>query len=398
MADPTSRASGVSEVLAQAREIIRLTEQTLGTDGTCPPLSGADIRSADVALSTARRALAHRLDLAHAAPEHQPDRQVAALLMRAEHTQLAIKDALLAAQHDEVECAQRALHRLRSSVSAAALAERIPAEVYQMGFTRVLFSHVRHGTWLAFSAFAGDDRELAFAMVEAGSTNPRRLVGPLLETEMVRRGQPILVRNPQTDPRVHTELIAVTKSVSYVAAPVFCWGRPIGLVHADRYGDEYGVQDFDREALGIFAEGLGVAFERNVMIERLQAMRHAATEHLRLADALADDFTLDVMDLAGAPTDSTEVLLNQDVGDPTGARGRRPLAFGDLTSRESEVLHALATGKTNAQIATALFVTEGTVKSHVKHVLRKLGATNRTEAVAKYHRAQSAPLPFSAQA
>jgi DNA-binding NarL/FixJ family response regulator len=45
----------------------------------------------------------------------------------------------------------------------------------------------------------------------------------------------------------------------------------------------------------------------------------------------------------------------------------------------------LASGKTNAQIATVLFVTEGTVKSHVKHILRKLGATNRTEAVARFH-------------
>ena len=57
-----------------------------------------------------------------------------------------------------------------------------------------------------------------------------------------------------------------------------------------------------------------------------------------------------------------------------------------LTRREWDVLHGLATGKTNAQIAVSLFVAEGTVKTHVKHVLRKLGAANRTEAVAKYHR------------
>jgi DNA-binding NarL/FixJ family response regulator len=55
------------------------------------------------------------------------------------------------------------------------------------------------------------------------------------------------------------------------------------------------------------------------------------------------------------------------------------------------VLRNLASGKTNAQIATGLFVSEGTVKSHVKHILRKLGATNRTEAVARYHRLALAP-------
>ncbi len=49
----------------------------------------------------------------------------------------------------------------------------------------------------------------------------------------------------------------------------------------------------------MFAEGLGVAFERNLMMDRLQAMRRAADEHLRAATALADDFTLDVMERAG---------------------------------------------------------------------------------------------------
>jgi DNA-binding NarL/FixJ family response regulator len=76
--------------------------------------------------------------------------------------------------------------------------------------------------------------------------------------------------------------------------------------------------------------------------------------------------------------------------------GHESRLLSELTSREAEVLRAITAGKTNAQIASALFVTEGTVKSHVKHVLRKLGAGNRTEAVAKYHRAQSAAPPYSA--
>ncbi|WP_370500419.1 response regulator transcription factor [Mycolicibacterium sp. jd] len=59
-----------------------------------------------------------------------------------------------------------------------------------------------------------------------------------------------------------------------------------------------------------------------------------------------------------------------------------------LTSRESEVLQAMAAGRTNAQIAAALFVAENTVKSHAKSIFRKLGSTTRTQAVAKYHRAQ----------
>ena len=54
-----------------------------------------------------------------------------------------------------------------------------------------------------------------------------------------------------------------------------------------------------------------------------------------------------------------------------------------LTSRELEVLGLLAAGRSNQAIAGQLVVTLNTVKKHVSHVLDKLGATNRTEAVAR---------------
>ncbi|MEQ8676711.1 MAG: response regulator transcription factor [Aggregatilineales bacterium] len=52
-----------------------------------------------------------------------------------------------------------------------------------------------------------------------------------------------------------------------------------------------------------------------------------------------------------------------------------------LTEREDEVLHLLAEGKTNKEIAAALVITERTVKFHISSILGKLGAGNRTEAV-----------------
>jgi LuxR family maltose regulon positive regulatory protein len=54
-----------------------------------------------------------------------------------------------------------------------------------------------------------------------------------------------------------------------------------------------------------------------------------------------------------------------------------------LTSRELEVLRMLAAGRSNQAIAGQLFVTVDTVKKHVSHVLSKLGAANRTEAVSR---------------
>ncbi|HEX4362206.1 MAG TPA: LuxR C-terminal-related transcriptional regulator [Pseudonocardia sp.] len=63
-----------------------------------------------------------------------------------------------------------------------------------------------------------------------------------------------------------------------------------------------------------------------------------------------------------------------------------------LTRRELDVLRLMSGGRTNGQIARQLVIAEGTVKSHVKHILRKLDAANRAEAVSRWLRTdRSAP-------
>ena len=53
-----------------------------------------------------------------------------------------------------------------------------------------------------------------------------------------------------------------------------------------------------------------------------------------------------------------------------------------LTTREVEVLRQIAGGNRNRDIADKLFITEETVKVHIKHIMEKLGANDRTQAVA----------------
>jgi DNA-binding NarL/FixJ family response regulator len=60
------------------------------------------------------------------------------------------------------------------------------------------------------------------------------------------------------------------------------------------------------------------------------------------------------------------------------------IAGTGLTRREIEVLEWMARGETNGRIARRLSITEGTVKTHVQAILRKLGAANRAEAVSMW--------------
>jgi DNA-binding NarL/FixJ family response regulator len=59
------------------------------------------------------------------------------------------------------------------------------------------------------------------------------------------------------------------------------------------------------------------------------------------------------------------------------------LAGNNLSSREMEVLRCLAQGMTTTQISSELFISDNTVKTHVRHIMEKLEAANRAEAVSK---------------
>ena len=65
---------------------------------------------------------------------------------------------------------------------------------------------------------------------------------------------------------------------------------------------------------------------------------------------------------------------------PPPAPRRAPAPFAELTPRELEILECIADGQSNKMIARSLDITDGTVKLHVKAILRKLGMRSRVEA------------------
>ena len=268
-----------------------------------------------------------------------------------------------------------ALRRLRPSSSLPALfREAAQALCDNLGFERAAVFSLQ-GRRLTLEsvhergATAAQLRELA---EEAGA--PPELGPWFRESEVLRRQRAVLVEDAESDQRALGLLPGVC---SFVAAPVVCHERPVGLIHADLGTSGQLLTDYDRDTVWAFAEGFGYALERCVLSERLREQSARVVELVRSTEASVVALSRPEIEL-GAPAARTA---------PAQLRARPASGLeDDLTRRELEVLSMLAEGETNAAIARRLIVSEDTVKTHVKHILRKLGVHNRSQAVSRYFR------------
>jgi DNA-binding NarL/FixJ family response regulator len=77
----------------------------------------------------------------------------------------------------------------------------------------------------------------------------------------------------------------------------------------------------------------------------------------------------------------TRRVIEEFVRRPPASVRTSPSELGELTARELEVLKLIARGLSNSEIAKELFVSDTTIKTHVAHVLMKLGLRDRVQAV-----------------
>jgi LuxR family transcriptional regulator, regulator of acetate metabolism len=261
----------------------------------------------------------------------------------------------------------RALERLRGAASVQVLfSSTTRALCESAGFERAAVFSLQGGTLVAESVYPADgDR-----------SQPHELGPGLRETEVLRRRAAILVEDVSSDPRAVGMLDGAQ---SFVAAPIICHEQAVGLIYADSGAIGGPVTELDRDALAVFAEGFGHALERCVLSGRLRAHADRVLALVRSTEESVTELGSYEFPL-GAPAVCFPAVTTQN------GHG----LHGLLTRRELEVVAMLAEGETNARIAQRLVVSEDTVKSHVKHILRKLGVHNRSQAVSRYYRAQAA--------
>jgi len=118
----------------------------------------------------------------------------------------------------------------------------------------------------------------------------------------------------------------------------------------------------------------------------LAALRAGAAAFLT-KDALPDVVTATIRDVhegRPAPTEAEALDMLRSQGISVEAT-RRDEVLDALTAREREVFLLVAKGLSNAEIATSVFLSEATVKTHVRSVLMKLGLRNRIQVVITAH-------------
>lgn len=185
-------------------------------------------------------------------------------------------------------------------------------------------------------------------------------------------GGPRRVESADADPRM-AKLLATN---AYAVAPVMTSSSVSAVVHVAPAAP-LAIDDDDLECLGAYQGAACAAFSRDVWSD-IAIAHHTAVR--RAAETIVEDASRVTAD-------------DFDIGAEVPSEVRTPPLAGPavnlqiencLTSRETEVMRLIAQGLTNAEIADRLFIGIETVKSHVKKVLRKIGAVNRSEAISLY--------------
>lgn len=289
---------------------------------------------------------------------------------------LSLEREILEAQYvrraDALERVGDAVRRLGEIGSPQGILDRAAEELLSSSeFDRVLIGDVREDGLHVRSMASAEERAAAATALEELRRAPIPLEYPSIEDEVARRQGTEIVQAKAVRSRASRRLTEILAWDSYVVTALVVQGNTVGLLHADAPTAAAPLDALHAEVAARYAEGLAGVFERAVLREMLQLHHHELRSAVDWMSARLGQLASDAGDWTGGG----------QAADPSGAEA--------LTPREVEVLRLLARGQTNLEIARALVVREGTIKYHVKNILRKLGARSRADAVSRYARARA---------
>ncbi|WP_026910515.1 LuxR C-terminal-related transcriptional regulator [Patulibacter minatonensis] len=368
--------TGPSQAPAVPAPLLDHAERELGSPGA---LDGLALARLTGDLDRAADVISARLGGAARTPEEEAED--AAALVRIGTLQRAARRQDVDRRFSTVGAIYESLGRLRQETRLEGL---LASAVRELGracaFDRAVLSRIHGSAWRAEAVWIDPAAEPA--MAEATRDYLTKQWIPLrsgtVEVQLVQRRRAALVE--ADDVGVDPELVASTGTRRYVAAPVVAGDRVVGFLQADRLDGSPELRDVDRDNLWTFAEEFGLVFERLALLERLERQRIRVRDVFHATDRVLRELRDD------------ELRLDAGTRPGDGSPGfpQRPAVQGAriefLSVREHEVLQLLVTGATNREIAERLVLAEGTVRSHVRRIAKKLDATGRADIVSRYLR------------
>jgi DNA-binding CsgD family transcriptional regulator len=285
-------------------------------------------------------------------------------------------DALRLSAYERVRQAVASLAHLGP---ASEVVERCPeAAATAADLDRAVLSRIEDGQLVVEHVYtrSADHHGLA----ERLRSTPLRLSYPLLESELLRRREARLVADIDHSQPGRYAFLETLCWREYVAAPIIVDAAAVGFLHGDRAPTGRPLAQLDADALEHFAAEFALVFERAVLRRRLRDQRREIGRISSWAEARTGELSEGAISLAaGVPEEHDRRAAAPELLTEDGLTTH-------LTAREIDVLRLMADGKTNDDIARLLFVSQGTVKFHVKNILRKMQASNRADASARYLR------------
>jgi len=369
---PSPPTMPTSAVQPRARNLIATACAVLGEDAADRSGRVIDARSVTAVIDM----LTTQLDAMAEATRHQ----VQDLVLDLVDVRTEIRSSAVRRHMRRLTEVDAGLHRLQNIRSTAGLLEVVCSEIVRScGFSRAMISGIEDDCWMPWNAHFADDREFETEFVTTIRSARYPLREMTLERQLLEQLRPECVTDPLGDPRTHASIMVAARTTSFVAAPVPAQDV-VGFLHADHHPSDRTVDDEDADVLWRFAQGFGRLFERASLLERLTEQRDSVRRTLSSVEETMDALC------------NAEVELTRKSGEQTAITRASVLSCEDgqaqfdaiLTRREREVLALMLAGHNNQSIGEQLVIAEGTVKSHVKHILRKIGAANRSEAIARY--------------